>query len=207
MDFSETMAVAAHVAASAVHETMRQHRLGHIVDEDDITPDLLATLRTRVNGPIGGLTWTSSVVRHRRGIAAEEATIGADMVICVRLDTSTEKYAKGVLVQAKRVGPGAVLSKSQLNNLKEQCNRMLTISPSSFVFDYSPYGMRVGAASRIAGTAEVDMSAICGWTPYRFFLELFRCPVGDPRLKSSLVSDLPLPQLHISAEGSFEERG
>ena len=197
MEFSEAMAEAAKVADSAVHETMMQHRHGRITDEDDITPDLLATLRVRLTGQISGLRWASSVVRHRSGIAAEEAWTGADLLISVTLRTPTESYAKGVLVQAKRVGPGATMSQAGLVGLKDQCAKMLAISPAAFVFDYSPYGMRVGSATRIAGTSDRRLHDVCGWTPYRFFLELFRCPIGDPRLTTALVADLPLPELRI----------
>lgn len=204
MDFNEAMAAAARLAASAVDETMGLHRARRVVDEDDITPYLLATLQIRLTGQIGGLTWAASVVRHRRGVAAEEARTGADMVISVNLVTPTEKYSKGVLVQAKRVGPNGMLAARQLLELNTQCEKMLAISPASFVFDYSPHGMRVGSASRIAGTSNKRLYSVCGWTPYRFFLELFRCPVGDPRLASALVADLPLPCLEITAEGTLD---
>lgn len=204
MDFSEAMAAAARLAASAVDETMGKHRASHVVDEDDITPYLLATLQIRLTGQIGGLTWAASVVRHRRGSAAEEARTGADMVISVNLVTPTEKYSKGVLVQAKRVGPDGILAATQLSELNIQCKKMLAISPASFVFDYSPHGMRVGSASRIAGTSNRRLYSLCGWTPYRFFLELFRCPIGDPELRSALVADLPLPRLEITANGMLD---
>jgi hypothetical protein len=104
MNFEEAMAAAARIAAQAATMSMRQYRTGYITDEDDITPDLLATVRTALTGQIGGLTWSASVARHRRGRAAEEASTGADILIHVALDTPTDKYSKGVLVQAKRPG-------------------------------------------------------------------------------------------------------
>jgi hypothetical protein len=41
----------------------------------------------------------------------------------------------------------------------------------------------------------------CNWTSYRFFLELFRSPIGDPNLTSALVRDLPVPTV-IALKGS-----
>jgi hypothetical protein len=94
-------------ALDAVQETMWQYRLGHITDEDDITPDLRATIRTSLNGEIGGLIWTSSVARHRRGVvAAEETRTGADILIHVTVASPTQKYGEGVLVQAKTIRSG-----------------------------------------------------------------------------------------------------
>jgi hypothetical protein len=206
MNFNDAMTTAARAAADAAQTTMSQYRSGFITDEDDITPDLLATIRTSLTDVVGGLTWTSSVVRHRRGVAAEESRTGADMVIYVRLDTPTEKYAKGVLIQAKRFDADETMGRQQLADLQKQCDMMLAITPSSFVFDYARGSMRVGSATRISGTSSRDLYAVCGWTAYRFFLELFKCPIGDPRLRSALVRDLPVPlELSISASGVLDE--
>ena len=204
MNFNDAMSAAAHKASEAVDITMRETRLGHLTDEDDITPDLLATIRGALSGQIGGLTWTSSVVRHHAGAAAEEKRTGADMLIHVSLKTTTEQFSKGVLVQAKRLDAGQNMSTAEMKRLQAQCGRMLAHTASSFVFDYSPLSMRVGSAARIEHTKERNLYELCGWTPYRFFLELFRCPIGDPRLKSALVRELPVPyELDISAVGEF----
>jgi len=167
---------------------------------------LVGSLKSALSGQIGGLQWSASVTRHRRGIAAEESRTGADLVIHVRLDTPTQKYSKGVLVQAKRFEPFEAMNRVEQRDLHDQCGKMLAITPSAFVFNYMKSGMRCGAATRISGAANRNVPSLCSWTSYRFFWELFRCPVGDPRLTSALVGDLPVPTvLNIKAEGELSD--
>lgn len=206
MTFEEAMREAASAADRAVRLAMKRYAQGYVTDEDDITTRLTGSLDTELSGQIGGLIWNASSVRHRSGVAAEEARIGADILIHVSLDTPTQKYSKGVLVQAKRVEPSANLSARDKADLDNQCDRMLAITPASFVFDYAKRGMRVGSASRIRGATERDLYRQCSWTPRRFFMELFRCPVGDSRLSSGHVADLPVPTVvEISAVGDLTE--
>ena len=71
-----------------------------------------------------------------------------------------------------------------------QCEKMLAITPAAFVMDYGDGNARCGAASRIAGATSYDLYKLCGWTSYRFFLEFFRSPIGDPRITSALVDEI-----------------
>jgi hypothetical protein len=177
-----------------------------VTDEDDLTGVLVGRLDSRLDGHIGGLTWNTTIVRHRSGRAAEERRTGADLVIHVSLDTSTERYSKGVLVQAKRVEPNDQMNQAEHNELRRQCRDMLKITPAAFVFDYVKGWMRTGSATRIAGSRRLDLYHICAWTSYRFFLELFRCPIGDPKITSARVDDLPVPYaLKISATGDLSD--
>jgi hypothetical protein len=122
-------------------------------------------------------------------------------------EDAATSYSKGVLVQAKRVGRDEMLGKREYAELIDQCDRMLAITPSAFVFDYTKYSMRCGAATRISGSSSRDLHRTCGWTSYRFFLELFRCPIGDPRITSALVDELPASWgLEISAKGQLTEK-
>jgi hypothetical protein len=124
------------------------------------------------------------------------------------MDTRTQKYSKGMLVQAKKIGPNRAMYPREKAELTEQCKKMLAVTPAAFVFDYGNGFVRCGPASRIAGATSQDLYKICGWTSYRFFLEYFRSPIGDPRITSALVRDLPPPlELKIAAEGSFDEEG
>jgi hypothetical protein len=117
LSFEDAMAAAARKATEAVTKALRDYRHGYLRDEDDITPYLLGFLRIALNGSIGGLTWTASVASHR-GRSAEERRTGADILIHVRLDTPTEKYGKGVLVQAKRLEQDSFLPNRELERLQ-----------------------------------------------------------------------------------------
>lgn len=202
--FAEATREAAVAARLAVNRAMRKYADGLVTDEDDLTGVLIGNLDSAFHGQVGGLSWSSSILRHRKGVAAEEKRIGADMLIHVAMNTPTQTYSKGVLVQAKRIGPDELMSRKDHLDMVGQCNKMLSHTPSSFVFSYSPIGMRCGAATKIAGATERDLYNKCGWTAYRFFLELFRCPVGDPNITTAKVADLPVPiAISLKAEGEF----
>jgi hypothetical protein len=206
MTFEEMTHDAAHVADEAVTAAMNKYKHGGVIDEDDLTGVVVGQLDSALTGRIGGLNWETTIVRHRRGIAAEESRIGADLVIHVSLDTPTQSYSKGVLIQAKRVEPDDQMTLHEHTTLRQQCERMLDITPEAFVFDYAKGAMRAGSATRIVGSRRLDLFHVCGWTSYRFFLELFRCPVGDPKITSAQVADLPVPYaLKISATGELSE--
>lgn len=205
MTFEEAMRLAAQSAERGVKRTIRKYASGRTTDEDDLTGVLVGNLDAEFDEPIGGVTWSASILRHRRGVAAEEQRVGADLLIHVSLRSPTESYDKGVLIQSKRVQPSILMRKADHAALKMQCQKMVSISPSSFVFNYSTTEMRVGSASRIIGSQNRNLNETCSWTSYRFFLELFRCPVGDPRIISSMVADLPVPTIiQLSGEGRFE---
>jgi hypothetical protein len=121
------------------------------------------------------------------------------------MDTPTQTYSKGVLIQAKKSEPSDYWSATSHRELVAQCNRMLAITPAAFVFNYKNDGIRCGAATRVAGAKiVVSPGYLCRWTSYRFFLELFRCPIGDPRITSAKVDELPVPfVLHIGMTGEL----
>ena len=78
---------------------------------------MLGNLDAEFDKQIDGLMWSSSVVRHRRGVASEENQIGADFVIHISVQTPIQKYSKDVLVQATRVEPGISMTKAARSDL------------------------------------------------------------------------------------------
>ncbi len=204
MTFEEATREAALAAAEAVKDTMAEYKAGHHTQEEAITGVLLGSIRSALNDlDTPGLTWSASTLTNR-GRGAEEKEYGADVLIHVKMQTPTDSYSKGVLVQAKRVEPDVNMWGRDHEELVDQCRRMLSVTASSFVFDYAKGSMRCGAAARIVDSARSDLYAQCGWTPYRFFLELFRCPIGDRKFATARVSDLPVPNvLTVAAEGEL----
>ena len=174
MTFEEAVREAAHRAEQAVSETIDHYSRGGITEEEDITGTLGGQLGARLRGQIAGLTWDTTILRRRRGRAAEEKRIGADMIIHVQLDAGIEHYSKGVLIQSKRIERGASMSADDHADLVGQCNKMLAVTPESFVFDYTTRDVRCGAAARIVGRQSRNLYSACNWTSYRFFLELFQ---------------------------------
>ena len=191
------MRAAARLANQAVIRAMGKYRDGFVTDEDDLTGVLIGNLDTTFSNSsvsdLNGIRWSSSILRHRKGVAAEEKRVGADMIIHVSLTSPIQIYSKAVLVQAKRHEPGSLMKSTEHQELVDQCKKMLAVTPSSFVFDYAKGRMRCGSATKVAGSRNMNLYSACDWTSYRFFLELFRCPVGDPNITSAKAIDLPVP--------------
>ncbi|PZM08419.1 hypothetical protein [Rhizobium tubonense] len=206
MNLDTAMREAAKSADKAAQRAMLKYANGLVTDEDDLTGVLIGNLDATFDKSIAGLQWSSSILRHRKGSAAEESRIGADMVIHVSLSTPIQKYSKAVLIQAKRHEPNFKMSTKDHNDLVQQCGKMLGVTPASFVFDYTKNDMRVASASKIQGSSNRDLYRACNWTSYRFFWELFRSPIGDPNLTSAKVSDLPVPNiLKLTVTGDVNE--
>lgn len=199
------MKEAAHAAEEAVQSTISKYAWDRgITDEPEISSYFISQLDSQFKRQIGGLNWKSTILRNGKGVAAEEKRVGADILLHVSLKTPTQTYSKGVLIQSKRSEPYAGVPQGELNKLRKQCLDMLSHTPAAFVLNYAAGSIRCGPATRFAGTAIKDIHRQCTWTSYRFFLELFRCPVGDPRITSSQVAELPVPRvIHLKGSGEF----
>jgi hypothetical protein len=207
MTFEEATREAALVVRDAIAKASEKLRWGHEIDEDDLTGTVVGRIAEALDERVTGLKWDCTILRHRRGRAAEETKYGADLLIHVEMDTPTQTYSKGVLVQAKKVGPERNMSPGERARLIEQCQKMLTTTPAAFVMDYGNGVARCGSASRIAGATSFNLFKMCGWTSYRFFLELFRSPIGDTRITSALVDELPAARLlGIRAHGELSDQ-
>lgn len=142
----EDLRRAAKAANYAVDRAVAKYRSGFVEDEEEITGVLIGQLDARLNKELGSLTWTTTILRHRRGIAAEEKRIGADMIFHVKMRSENLNYSKGALIQAKKSEPGSIPSTKQRNELRDQCDKMLATSASSYVFNYSKLGLRCESA-------------------------------------------------------------
>ncbi len=205
MYYFEPIREAARRADAATWEATQAYGDETLPHEPHITSGLALLLRNALQGSIQGLQWSSHVMRSASGSGAEESVTGADLIIHVRFTTPELTYSKGVLIQAKRVEPGRRMSREQHAELVGQCSDMLNITAASFVFNYTKVGMRCGSASAIVTSNNRNLHEQCVWTPYRFFFELFRCPIGDPKITSTKVDALPTPnKLHLSASRGGE---
>ncbi|SAL51272.1 hypothetical protein AWB73_05363 [Caballeronia turbans] len=192
---------AARAADGAVNATMEKYAADLVTDEDDITGTLIGRLDSAFDGRTGDISWSSSILRHRKGVAAQEKKAGADMLLHVSIKTPQLTYSKGVLIQSKRIDAGAAMTVIGHDELVDQCNKMLKITPAAFVFNYTKSGMRCASATKIAGATSRVLNDSCNLTSYRFFFELFRCTTGDPRITTAKFDDLQIP-MGIALEGT-----
>jgi len=189
-NFDAAMKEAAHVAAKATKAAMREMAKGNVTDEDDVTGVLIGELNAVLRGNIDGFKWSAKILRHRKGIAAEEKTVGADILLHISTRGIGREYDKGVLIQSKKLNRGELLSRSELERLQEQCEDMLSHSPASFVFDYSASEVRATSANKIRKTDARDLYANCELTAFRFFFDFFRCTTGDRDVNVGMVENI-----------------
>ncbi|TAV14734.1 hypothetical protein [Rhizobium ruizarguesonis] len=203
MTFDEAMAVVAHKADEVAWDVMQQLDKGRTKHEDDLSGELVGALRERLKDfRVGGLTFDTSILTHRK--SGEEGKYGADIMFHVELKTPEQDYSKGVLIQSKRIGPDQNMPKAGHDELRSQCNKMLKFTGDAYVFCYDKAGLRTSSATKVVGGKRLNVYDRTEWTAYRFFLELFRCPVGDPRITSADVSKLrPRHGLHIIGTGDL----
>lgn len=204
MTFDEAMAEVAHKADEVSSDSMQQLAYGTVKHEDDLTGDLVGALRERLKDfRVQGLHFNTAILTHRR--SGEEGTYGADILIHVKMHTPEQSYSKGVLIQAKRIGPTESMKSKQHEELKGQCRKMLKFTSAAFVFVYDKAGLRTTSATKVIGSTKSDLYGRSEWTSYRFFLELFRCPVGDPRITSAGVRRIkPRYTLRITGQGVID---
>ena len=205
--FDSSMSEAAHVAAEATRFAMLEMASGRVYDEDDVTGALVGELNAALRSMIGSFKWQAKILRHRRGKAAEELKYGADLLLHVDTQTPGRSFKKGVLIQAKKVEPDALMSRAEHERLQGQCETMLSHTPASYIFDYAESGVRVSSANKVSGLADRHLHSNCEWTAYRFFYEFFRCPVGDRDVTTThiggkrIIGDTAPTVLQIEATG------
>ena len=186
MIYDDDIRKAARRAEKGVRRAIASLRARRVKREDDLTGVLKGNLDAELEGQVGGLTWHCTILDHSSGKSAEEHEFGADLLIHVRFNARHLKYDKGILVQAKKLGVGELMSPSELVRLRQQCEDMLAHSPESFVWIYSNHGVRCGSALSVAHSSDRDLNDKAVWTSYRFFLELFRCQIGDQNIRDSV---------------------
>ena len=154
-DYRSVREVASAIA-NAGEMAMEAYHSARVTDEPHITDRLMQAIEMTVNGtdPVpgyrllfegaatpyrryGGLIWQAHTLRSGSRSAAHEKRFGADVLGVLTINTPAYRATKGFLAQAKRAEPGVPLWKSRWDGLMGQCERMLAVTPDSFVMVYS----------------------------------------------------------------------
>lgn len=181
---------------------MQKYSNGLVTDEDDITGALIGRLDAAFDEKLVvslGLHPFSDTVRCR---CTREESWCRHAVSRLNRNASAHLF-KGVLIQSKRIDEGTAMTADGHKELLGQCDKMLNITPASFVFNYTKSEMRCASATKISGTSSRILNDSCNLTSYRFFLELFRCTTGDRNITSAKFDDLQIPQ-GIAIKGTLE---
>jgi hypothetical protein len=123
-----------------------------------------------------------------KGSKSEEHDCGADLGVVFNVKSSDFNVTKGFLMQSKKedgikiqqTAPSILVKHKNDQLLKDQTEKMLKITPDSFVFVYSNEGIFVVPASSIYGSN--SSASLYGKRFANFFSEFFMCFIGDTRL-------------------------
>ena len=155
------------VRGKADHAMTRvANRFSAIADEDDFTSQLIGCLAAEFDGwSYKGIKWSTIPGRSEagelginvsarkltsRGAHSEESWMGADIVLTTQITIPGYKTIKSMLIQSKNLGEGERLRTSEWNRLLGQIDDMRGISDHSFVWLYSPEGVRSVRASQLS---------------------------------------------------------
>ncbi|MCA1401332.1 hypothetical protein [Bradyrhizobium sp. BRP56] len=125
-----------------------------------------------------------------QGGDSEETRYGADIVFCLDIELRDYVAKKGFLAQAKRLVYGDWMNNGAMKELREQCAKMLSITPASMVFLYSKEKIHVVSAVAIAASKSNDVYSIPTYNIDILFRDFAMCWIGDPLLQATDTESL-----------------
>jgi hypothetical protein len=202
-DYRAVRAVASAIS-DAADETMEAYRKERVVDEPHITDRLMGAIETTVNHlkigsvllPFGGgmrmpLRWEAMTLRAGSRSAAHEKKFGADILGVLKIDIRDYRTSKGFLAQAKRAEPRQEFDRSEWRRLQEQCEKMLAITPDSFVIIYSiARGVRFFSAQAVHSFSGRNIFDLYDLGIRSFFEKHLQSFIGDRRIDQPKVDTL-----------------
>lgn len=169
-----------HIIASAADETTLAYNKGRVQDETTFTGSLITKIEEKINGlEINQFKWEAMTLIPQ----SQEKIYGADFLGVLTVDISDCKLSKGFLVQAK------MEKNLKIKELKEQCDKMLQISPDSFVFVYNEEGVKIYPAISVLNSEKPPLK-LFHRTPAGFYELHFESFIGDRKLSAPNISVL-----------------
>jgi hypothetical protein len=167
--------------ARATERTVDALASDRIEQEPAFTDRMLGAIEESVDGyRAKGIRWEAKTLTDR-GAGSEESKFGADFLGVLNIELPDFSIAKGFLAQAKLVRHGSVQNTTVL---KQQCEKMLRLSPDSFVFLYSDEWVRVVPAVSVLGT-DTDPIELYSRSAARFFEHHLECFIGDREIRAA----------------------
>jgi hypothetical protein len=176
--------------AGAINHATEAFRQGRIEHEPAMTDRMLGAIEESLsNFHYKGISWRAKTLTDR-GAGSQEAKYGADFMGVLDIALPNFSVTKGFLAQAKLIRNG---NSGDLTELKRQCEKMLNLSPDSFVFLYGDNGVRVVPAVSVVGS-NLDPLFLYHRSAQRFFEEHLQCFIGDRHI--SAPTSITLVELH-----------
>lgn len=204
--------VATHIADTANGTVKECLHGGWVEQEPPLTDRFIGSVvESMRNYKTKGITWNAKTLSDR-GPNAQENRFGADFVGILDIDLPDFKIRKGFLAQAKLLRNGKMKS-SDFKDMVNQCDKMLDLSPESFVFFYSNDGIRIVHANSIMGAkghqGSFNPSTLYDRDARTFYEAHLECHIGDRKINApseSLLSDLKArTSLELTARSSGKE--
>jgi len=197
-DLSKHIEKAAAIAVEDLQE-------GIVETEPSLTDRFIGAMEGRLSTlEIGGYRFKIRTLRDR-GRGAPEHEFGADLVGVLDVDIPSYKVSKGFLAQAKLANKGEITVKlpgscpgyeypeitvsiprdPSSSRLVSQCKQMLSVTPDSYVFVYSQFGIFVIPASAITSIAPGSCRPVYSKRIGGFFMEHMMSFIGDLGLEAT----------------------
>ena len=178
-DFGRRFHLATELARRALCE-------GRAEQEPGITDRMIGAVEALFDGQSDkSVTWSAKTLTDR-GPNAQEKLYGADFLGVLSIDVGGYRVTKGFLAQAKM---SHITSNYERVRLLKQCEKMLSVSPASFVFLYSPRSFRIVPAISVLAS-DGYCNQLYTRSVERFFEMHFECYVGDRKLSSPSANTL-----------------
>lgn len=183
----------------AAQRVVRSYQEGVIEHEPTFTDRLLGGIEEAMNEfEVKGVRWRSKTLTFQ-GPHAQETRYGADFIGVLDIDVPGYSVVKGFLAQAKRVELVHTMNRRDWEDMKIQCEKMLALSPDSFVFLYSREGISVVPAISVVGCDIWNPYALSSRSVTRFYEEHFQCFIGDRRISAPSIETLNKLQVQFES--------
>lgn len=185
--------------ADAINDAVEALIAGRVEQEPAMTDRMLGAIEQSLKGYADkGIFWHAKTLTDR-GRAAQETQYGADFMGVLNIYLPGFVVAKGFLAQAKLVRDGSI---GDTGILKDQCEKMLQLSPDSFVFLYAKEGVRVVPAISVVA-CDFDPLLLYQRSAQRFFEEHLQCFIGDRKIHAATPQALKQLAEHFEVRSAI----
>jgi hypothetical protein len=161
-----------------------------VEQEPAFTDRMLGRIEEAMEGyEIKGVRWKAKTLTDRAP-GAQEKTYGADFIGVLEISLIDYHVNKGFLAQSKLIEPNEHMTPDEVGRMKEQCEKMLNLSPDSYLFLYSTTGIRVVPALSVVSGDSNNPYDYYSRSVSAFFEAHFESFVGDRKIGAPRIEVL-----------------
>lgn len=173
---------AAQRISQSIEASVQALKEERVEQEPTFTDRMLGRIEQSMEGfQSKGITWSAKTLTSL-GPGSQESIYGADFLGVLSIDIPGYKVSKGFLAQAKLIEKSDNISPKEYERMQDQCKKMLSLSPSSFVFLYSKTAVSIVPAISIVSSIKINPHLLYSRTSSRFYMDHFSSFVGDKKI-------------------------